>query len=154
MLISQNPYSLDLNLNDVSSPIVEFLNVKEYKLSQDGIKLEASADKAQRFKDRDVLYDINILVMQNGSAQTLKSDNATLINNIVYLNGNVRYSGNNTVVTTESVEYHQNRSMLVGKSPFRAERDNIVAYGSSFSYHIKPGKLNARDIKAVIQTER
>jgi LPS export ABC transporter protein LptC len=154
MLISQNPYALDLNLSDIDKPTIEFFNVKEYELNQDGVKLEASASKAQRFQDKDILYDINILMTQNNGSQTLKSDNATLANNIVYLNGNVRYIGNGTTVTTESVEYHQNRDMLIGKTPFRVEKDNIVARGNSFSYRIKLGKFDASGIKAVIQTER
>jgi lipopolysaccharide assembly outer membrane protein LptD (OstA) len=154
MLIFQNPYSLDLNLSDVDSPVIEFFDVKEYELNQDGMKLEASASKAQRFKDKDILYDINILMMQEGSLQTLKSDNATLANNIIYLNGNVKYVGNGTVVTTESVEYHQNSSTLIGKMPFKAERSDIVARGNSFSYRVKLGEFDARNIKAVIQTER
>jgi LPS export ABC transporter protein LptC len=153
MLIFQDPYLLDLSLNDTNSPTIEFFNVKEYKLDEDGIKVEASADKARRFSDRDVLYNISILMAQDNGIQTLRSNNATLVGNIIYLNGDVRYIGNATVITTEAVEYHQNSSTLTGKVPFKVERDNIIAQGSSFSYRTKFGKLNAHDIKAVVQME-
>jgi LPS export ABC transporter protein LptC len=153
MLMSQDPYFLDLDLGDTNSPAIEFFNIKEYKLDKDGIKVEASAGKAERFKDKDVLYDISVSMMQNGSTQTLKSNNATLIGDIIYLNGDVLYSGNATIVTTEAVEYHQNGSMLVGKKPFKIQRDNLVAHGSSFLYYVKLGKLNLYDIKAVVQME-
>jgi LPS export ABC transporter protein LptC len=154
MLISQDPYFLDLDLNDANSPVVEFFNIKEYKLDKDGIKVEASADKAERFKDRDILYGINVRAVQNNGTQTLRSNNATFIEDVIYLNGDVQYSGNDTVITTEAVEYHQNSSLLSGKKPFKIERYNMIAYGSSFLYYVKLGKLRAQDINAVIQMEK
>jgi LPS export ABC transporter protein LptC len=154
MLMSQDPYSLNLNLNGTSSPVIELSNVKEYKLDSEGTKVEASASRAERFNDRDILYDINVLMTQNNSTQTLSSNNATLIGNVIHLNGNVRYVNNGTVVTTEAVEYHQNKSMLIGKVPFKIERDNATVHGSSFSYLVKAGKFNAKNVKAIVQMEK
>jgi LPS export ABC transporter protein LptC len=153
MLISQDPYLLDLDLDGANSPVVEFFNIKEYKLDKDGIKVEASADKAERFQDRDILYGINVKVVQDNGTQTLSSNNATLVKDIIYLNGDVRYSGNDAVITTDAVEYYQNSSLLRGKKPFKIERYNMIAHGNSFSYYVKLGKLRAQDINAVIQME-
>jgi lipopolysaccharide assembly outer membrane protein LptD (OstA) len=152
--MSQDPYSLDLDLSDVENPNIEFFNVKEYSLNENGIKIEASAAKAERFSDRDILYDISVSMMENNATQKLESNNATLMGNTIYLNGNVRYIANDTIVTTEAVEYHQNSSMLIGKVPFRIEKDSIVAHGSSFSYFAKTGELKAYNIEAVIQMEK
>jgi lipopolysaccharide assembly outer membrane protein LptD (OstA) len=154
MLVSQDPYSLDIDLNSDENPIIEFLDVKEHRLSENGIELEAKASRAQRFEDRDILYDMDALMVENNDIKTLRSDNATLKGDVVYLNGDVLYTGNATTLASEAVEYHQKEGKLIGTTPFRLENGGVVANGKSFVYDTKAGKLEAQGISAVIQTRR
>jgi LPS export ABC transporter protein LptC len=152
ILLSQDPYLLDLENFSESKPMVDFFNVKDYKITQNGVEIQSTADRAQRFKDRDVLYGIDVLIMKEEGTDRLKSDNGTLKDNILYLNGNVRYArADQFNLTTESVEYHELSKVLMGKTPFKFESQNGKAFGDSFVYNTKSGQIEAQNFKALMQ---
>jgi LPS export ABC transporter protein LptC len=152
MLVSQDPYSLDLESLNEDKPMIDFFNIKNYKITQEGINMRSTANRAQRFDDRDVLYGIDVLMIKKDGADRLKSDNGTLKDNVLYLNGNVRYARNGFFnVSAESVEYHENSKMLIGKTPFTFEGKNIKAFGDSFVYNTKNGRIEAEKFSTSIQ---
>jgi antitoxin component YwqK of YwqJK toxin-antitoxin module len=152
MLVSQDSYSLDLkNLNE-DKPMIEFLNIKDYKIAQDGVSVYSTASKAQRFDDMDILYDINVLVMKKEGTDRLKSDNGTLKNSVFYLNGNVKYErADLSSLSAEAVEYYENNKTLIGKTPFIFETKGVKAFGNYFVYDMQNGQISAKNVKALIQ---
>jgi hypothetical protein len=152
MLVSQDPYSMDLeNLNE-DKPMIDFFNIKNYKITQNGIDIRSTAKRAQRFDDRDILYGIDVLMIKEDGADRLVSDNGTLKDNVLYLNGNVRYARNGFFnVSAESVEYHEDSKILIGKTPFTFEAKNIKAFGNSFVYNTKNGRIEAEKFRTLVQ---
>jgi LPS export ABC transporter protein LptC len=152
MLVSQDPYSLDLENFNEDKSMIDFFNIRSYKITQNGIDMRSIADRAQRFNDRDVLYGINVLMIKEDGTDILKSNNGTLKKNVLYLNGNVRYVRSGLFnITTESVEYHESNRMLIGKTPFTFEGKDIKAFGDSFVYNAKSGQIEAEKFRTLIQ---
>jgi lipopolysaccharide assembly outer membrane protein LptD (OstA) len=134
--------------------MIEFFNIKDYRLSEKGVELEARASKAQRFDDMDILYDIDALMIDDNKTKTLNANNATFKNNIVYLAGDVRYIDNSMILTTEAAEYRQKENRLLGTAPFKLEDKGAIARGGSFVYDIAQGTIEASNINAVIETRK
>jgi lipopolysaccharide assembly outer membrane protein LptD (OstA) len=135
-----------------NKPVVDFFNVKDYKITQNGVEVYSTADRAQRFKDRDILYGIDVLIVKQEGTDRLISDNGTLKDNILYLNGNVKYArADQFNLTTESVEYHELNKMLIGKTPFKFESKSGKAFGDSFVYNVKNGQIEAKNFEALMQ---
>ena len=152
MLISQDSYSLDFENFDTNEPAIEFFNIKDYKIAVEGIGAYSTASKARRFEDRDILYDIDVLVMRKDGTDRLKSDNCTLKNNIFYLNGNVKYErADLSSLEAEAVEYHENNKTLISKTPFAFETKGVRVFGDSFAYDMQNGQMNAKNIRPSIQ---
>jgi hypothetical protein len=152
MLVSQDSYSLDLENLGENKPTIEFFNIKDYKITQNGVDIRSTASRAQRFEDMDILYDIDVLMIKKEGADRLKSDNGTLKSGIFYLNGNVKYERFNlSSLATEAVEYHEENKTLIGKVPFVFETKGAKAFGDSFVYNIQKGQINAQNFKASIQ---
>jgi hypothetical protein len=153
MLISQDSYSLDLGEFGENKPAIEFFNIKDYKITQDGVGIYATASRAQRFEDMDVMYDIDVLMMKKEGTDRLKSDNGTLKDNVFYLNGNVRYQRADLLsLATEAVEYYEENKTLISKTPFTFEGKGMRAFGDSVAYDMQSGQINAKNVKALIQT--
>jgi lipopolysaccharide assembly outer membrane protein LptD (OstA) len=152
MLISQDSYSLDFENLDANEPAIEFFNIKDYKITQEGIGAYSTASRAQRFGDRDILYDIDVLVMRKDGTDRLKSDSGTLKNNVFYLNGNVKYErADLSSLEAEAVEYHEDNKTLISKTPFAFETKGMRVFGDAFAYDMQNGQMNAENIKALIQ---
>jgi hypothetical protein len=152
MLVSQDSYSLDLENVGENKPTIEFFNIKDYKMTSEGISVYSTASKAQRFKDRDILYDIDVLMMKKDGADRLKSDNGTLKDNVFYLNGNVKYQRADLLsLATEAVEYHESNKTLIGNTPFVFETKEAKAFGESFVYNVNNGQMDAEEFEILIQ---
>jgi hypothetical protein len=149
MLVSQDPYSLDLGIGGDDKPVIEFTDVREHRLSSEGTLIQARASRAQRFDGHDVLYDIDVM-MSGNTTSTLRSDNATMANETIVLRGNVRYVNNTTTLTTDAARY--SKGLIEGLEPFVLQERGLEARGSSFRYNTDSGKLTASDIDAKILT--
>jgi lipopolysaccharide assembly outer membrane protein LptD (OstA) len=152
MLVSQDSYSLDFEEFGESKPTIEFFNIKDYKITANGADVYSTASRAQRFADRDILYDIDVLMVKQEGMDRLKSDNGTRKDDILYLNGNVKYEkADSSSLVAESVEYHELNKTLVGKSPFVFEGRGVKTFGDSFTYDVKNGKMEAQNVRVLIQ---
>lgn len=155
ILLTQEPYKIELMSDSDSSPLVEFINVQNYDINENGIEMFAKADNAKRFSDKDVLYNVYAYMQKNSTLETLRSNNATLKDKVIYLDGDVVYTRDNTTtLRTEQVEYSQKDDTLIGKVPFELKDTKSISRGESFIYYTKTGKLEAKNIKAVIKMER
>ncbi|MFV0481580.1 MAG: LPS export ABC transporter periplasmic protein LptC [Campylobacteraceae bacterium] len=153
-LLTQEPYSFDMSNQNGSIASIELLHVKDYNINEEGVVMAISADRALRFSDRDVLYTVDAYMNKNNTVETLKSNNATIKNEVIYLDGNVIYTRDKTLkLTTEEVEYYQKNGTIVGKTLFRIEDSINVAHGDGFVYNTKNGVIDAKNIKALIETE-
>jgi len=155
ILLTQEPYKIELLNDNSSKPTIEFITVQNYSMNENGIEMFAKADNAKRFNDRDFLYNVEAYMQKNGTFETLKSNNATLKDEVIYFDGDVVYTRDNiATLKTQQVEYDQKNSTLIGKTPFELDYQSSVAYGETFVYFTKIGKLEADNIKAIIKTEK
>lgn len=154
ILLTQEPYSLDILNDNDTKPTVEFKNIENYNIDEKGIQMYAKADDARRYKDRDILFNLDGYMQKDTILETLKSNNATMQNNMIYLNGDVVYTRNETLtLKTEAVEYNQTSEILTGKTAFVLEDARTIANGDSFVYDAKIGKIEADNMRATIKME-
>ncbi|MDR2100205.1 MAG: LPS export ABC transporter periplasmic protein LptC [Campylobacteraceae bacterium] len=152
MLVSQDPYSLDVESFGEERPMIDFFNIKDYKITQEGVNMYSTAERVQRFDDKDVMYGIDVLMMKKGSVDYLQSDNGTLKENVLYLSGNVKYAREGFFnVSAESVEYYESNKTLIGRTPFTFESKDFRALGDSFVYNTNNRLLEAEKFKATMQ---
>lgn len=153
-LIAQDPYSIDLTNDKEEIATVEFFDVQDYLINESGISMKISASRAEHYFDKNILYNINALIIKNNIVETLASNIGLLRDNIVYLDGNVIYTrGNQTVLKSESVEYHEKSAELIGKKPFTLDDKGFGAKGNSFLYDTKKGNIKVQSIVAKIKVE-
>ena len=155
ILLAQEPYDIELLSDNGSKPTVEFITVKNYSINESGIGMFAKADNAKRFNDKDVLYNVEAYMQKNGTFETLKSNNVTLKDEIMYFDGDVVYTRDNVAtLKTQEVVYNQKSNTLTGKTPFELNYQNSIAYGKNFIYHTKIGKLEAENVKAIMKMDK
>lgn len=154
-LLAQDPYLLDFRPVDPKIAQVEMYDVQDHEISVNGVISITNAKQAVRYSDRDELYGVDALLRRDGLINSLRADKGILQDNIVYLDGDVRYVRNDGITfESAAVEYHRDKDMLKGKVPFVLSDNYNKTLGDSFTYVIKEGKIEANNIHATLETER
>ena len=154
-LLAQDPYLLDFRPADPKIAQVEMYDVQDHEISVDGVVSITNAKQAIRFANRDELYGVDALLRRDGFINSLRADKGILKNNVVYLEGDVRYVRNDGITfESTAVEYHRNKDILKGNVPFVLSDTYNKTLGNSFIYRIKEGLIEANNIHATLETEK
>lgn len=152
ILLTQEPYSLELKGEDEQKPIIEFFNVNDFNIDEDGIKMSIKADTVRRYSDKDILHNIDAYMQKNSILETLSANTATILGKTIYFTGDVMYTRDSTFsLATQEAEYHQENQTIIGKAPFELKDVRVHAFGDNFIYDTKAGKIDASNVKTDIE---
>ena len=154
-LLTKNPYSLEYNSNQAGKPEIEIFNMKNYDISKFGVTSIIFAKKVERYKGYDKMYGVEAL--HKGKLKLIDSlvaDKGLYAKNILYLDDNVKYTrSDDLALNTNSVKYDIKNKILSSNIPFEFIKKNVTTHGSSFTYDMQKGIIEAKNIKTVIRTD-
>ena len=155
-LLTKNPYSLKYNSAGEKQPDIEIYGVKSYDITPKGVSSFILADRVERYKNFDKLYNIKALHMGiSGLIDTLKANQGLYAKNTLYLDKNVKYArSDNLALNTNSLRYDLKDKILSSNNPFVLIRENVTTHGSAFTYDMQKGIIRADKIKTVIKVDK
>jgi len=155
-LLTKNPYSLQYNSASKKQPNIEIFGVKSYDILEKGVSSLMLADKVERYKNFDKLYNIKALHMGVlNLIDNLKADQGIYAKNTLYLDKNVRYSrSDHLALNTSSLRYDLKGKILSSSNPFVFVKGNVTTHGKAFTYDMQKGIIKAEKIKTVIRMDK
>lgn len=155
-LLTKNPYSLHYSPVSKKQPDIEIYGVKSYDILKKGVTSLLIADKVERYKNFDKLYNIKALHMGlYNLIDNLKADQGIYAKNILYLDKNIRYSrSDNIALNTSSLRYDLKDKILSSSNPFVFIKGNATTHGRAFTYDLQKGIIKADKIKTVIRMDK
>jgi len=155
-LLTKNPYSLRYNSVSKKEPNIEIYGVKSYDIFEKGVSSLLIADKVERYKNFDKLY--NIKALHKGLlnlVDNLKADQGIYAKNTLYLDKNVHYlRSDNLALNTSSLRYDLKDKILSSNYPFVFIKGNVTTHGKAFTYYLQKGIIRANKIKTVIRMDK
>ena len=155
-LLTKNPYSLQYNPAGKKQPDIEIYGVKSYDIVKEGVSSLILADKVERYKNFDKLYNIKALhTGSSGLIDNLKANQGLYAKNILYFDKNVKYvRSDNLTLSTNSLRYDLKGKILSSNNSFVFVKENVTTHGSAFTYDMQKGIIRADKIKTVIKVDK
>ena len=152
-LLTKNPYELSYNSTKKELAYITLFNIKAYDIYKNGVTSLLISDKVERFSGYDKLYKINALHRGDlNLIDSVVSDKGLLAKGILYLDDNVKYTrSDDLTLNTNSVKYDMKNKILSGNRKFEFIKKNTDTKGTSFTYDMQKGIINATNIKTVIR---
>jgi len=152
-LLKKNPYKLDIYAGGKEQALITLFGVKTFDIYKTGVTSLLISDKVQRFKGYDKLYNINVLHKGNlNLVDSLSAQKGLLSKGILYLDDNVKYARSDDLsLNTNSVKYDIKNKIISGNKKFEFIKKNSDTKGTSFTYDMRNGTINAKNIKTVIR---
>lgn len=152
-LLTKNPYLLKYSSSLTDKPEIEIFGMESYEISLSGVKSIIIANKLERYRNYDKMYDIKAL--HEGKLRLIDSlvaDKGMLSKNILYLDENVKYTrSDDLALSTNSVKYDIANKILSSNTPFELSKKSMTTYGNAFTYDMQKGIIRATKIKTVIE---
>ena len=135
-----------------TTPLLEFVDIKNYTITTKGIDTIIKAKKALRFQDHDEIKQVNILTFTRGEKETLKAKQANYKNDTIYLYGDIIYTKEDgTKLTSNRVVYEIKKKIITSKTPFVLITKKLKVTGNSFVYDKQKGIIKALKINALVR---
>ncbi|MBT0878275.1 MULTISPECIES: LPS export ABC transporter periplasmic protein LptC [unclassified Campylobacter] len=145
-IIIQKPYDIDKMNYQLDFKSLEANDIIGYELSN---KLEKIAYAKQYYKinNQDNLIDLSI----NDLEKHLSSNKATKENNIIVLNGDVKYKDNLIKLESDVLNYSINEKILSSLSKTKVTYNNSLINANSFSYNLNSSDLLLKEVDLCIE---
>ena len=150
-LYFKEPYTLNQEVKMSNIPIVEFIDVKNYHITDKRVETDVKAKKVLRYSNRDEIYDIDVKLNRDNSKEQLCAKKALHIDGKLYLSGDVYYETNNSLsLKTNNLEYNLVKKILHSDSDFVLKDKRGIVRGKSLMIDRKNGKFKAQKIVSTI----
>ena len=138
-----------------SVALMRFKNVISYEITPQGISTVLDAKIADKYKDRDELYDVHMIKNDFDNQRRISAKKAIYKDDILTLIGDVVYKDTlSRTLRSDTVVYNIKEDILSSKTHFVSSYGKNVFEGSSFVYYLHRKMLIATDIKADIYMEK
>ncbi len=143
-LSTQEPITFQVKPPRVDFSDITFEKLDAYMITPEGLKAQLQASKAESFKTRDELYDINATLYFRDHSDYLQARKALWQPETLHLTDDVRYDSNHTLLfKSDDLVYNVQSDIAVSGTPFRLEQNRSIVTGTYLEYHAK-----ARYVKA------
>ena len=154
-LLMQEPYELNFKAQDNTIAHMEMHVVKDYEITTNGVNSIINAERAMRFEDRDLFYEVDGVVRNRGLIHTLRAKKATSRGNIIQLDGDVYYvRSDDFTLKSDRIVYNRDEKMLSSDSFFTLNYGPHRGEGERFVYKMESEILEAWKIGATLEMEK
>jgi LPS export ABC transporter protein LptC len=152
----QNPYELSNAKKESKVANIEVLGMKNYSITKNGINSITTAKRVLKYDTYDEFYDVSMLRRRKEVLlEKLQADTGTLVKNDLTLVGNVKYKNSNGVkFKSEEAQYNLNTKVFKTDKNFILEDNRTITHGSSLVYQTKKGKIDAENIRSIIEVDK
>ena len=150
-LYFKEPYRLNQEVRQSNIPMIEFIDVKNYHITNKRVVTDVKAKRVLKYSNRDEIYDIDVTLNKDDSIERLRAKKAIHKDNKIFLNGDVFYETNNSLsLKTNNLEYNLETKTLYSDSDFILQDKRGIVRGKSFVMDKKNGKFTANNIVSTI----
>ena len=155
-LLYQEPYFIPKVKSTKEKPNLEAIDITNYSITPDGVKVVARFSKVLRYKNYDKFYDINIVRKKDINViDNLKAKRGSLRGDNLKIEGKVRYKDSEGVkFSSEEAKYNLKTKVFRSDVDFVLETNSTITHGTSLVYQSKDGKIYANNIKSVTEVNK
>ena len=153
-LSTQEPITLELKRQEIAFSDITFEKLHAYMITTQGMQGDLKAAKAQTFKRRNELDEINATLYFKDHRDYLSAGKAWYLPEIVHLKERVRYDSNQSILfKSEDLVYNMQNGIAVSETPFTLDKDGAHAEGRGLVYESRARHVKARDVRFTIEEE-
>lgn len=136
--------------NDRTTPQIELNDYLLFEFDTQHLAAIAFGKKAQRFTDRDVLYDFVFNNNVKGKISTLTADKGVQKEAIIDLFGEVLYADTDIIeFESEHAVYDKNREYAISDVPYTGYMGKSSVQGRWLSYDLKKDFIKSKNIYVI-----
>ncbi len=153
-LSTHEPITLELKQPKIEFSDVTFEKLHAYLITTQGLRGDLRARKAQTFKTRDELEEVNATLFFSDHRDYIRAGKALYLPETLHLQEHIVYDSNHSLLfKSDDLVYNMQNGIAVSQTPFTLDKDGEHAQGRSLRYDTKRRHVTAENILVTIEEE-
>ncbi|HHD83652.1 MAG TPA: LPS export ABC transporter periplasmic protein LptC [Campylobacteraceae bacterium] len=154
-LSTQEPITLEIKQSNILFSDVTFEALHAYLITTEGLRADLRARRAETFKTRHELEEINATLFFSDHKDYIRADRGLYAPKTLHLLQDIVYDSNHSLLfKSDDLVYNMQNGIAHSDLPFTLLKDGAQAEGTSLRYDTRRRHVTAENIVFTIEEEK